>query len=491
MKTQILLISILCMFTWSVQAQAQQRKATLPSGPERAGRWFNSPQPGFKPDHMVVPSKRNMFDSSGYVWKWDTIMCYNLPSGDIPFQRATRTYNSFGEQLTILYERRQGSLAWENYAREADAYDSAGNWVDQLQEVWQNNAWVNFQKQEFVYDANGNQVDWKRKIWDSTSWDNWWHYYNHFNASGLQDTGIFQQGQDSLWLNNQLWIPSYDGNGYLTSSISYSWLNNNWEVSSRDSSTYNANGNLLTYLRQNWINSLWVNTSFQTASWDPAGNCLSSLYQLWQNNAWENNNYYVYTYDPAGNKVMETWQNWYNGAWVNGHRILYDYDTSINLLSETSQDWVNAAWRNAYTTQYTYDSWGNSLTGKVMHWGQPYDGGLDVYANHERDMVLQGEMYRYAAVIDSIMVSTEPGLSQGQVTLYPNPAQSRIYISSPASSPGSPGSVSLSDIRGQLVLTKQIVNETTGIDVSGLTTGVYFVRFSDNWMTRVLKFVKD
>jgi hypothetical protein len=47
------------------------------------------------------------------------------------------------------------------------------------------------------------------------------------------------------------------------------------------------------------------------------------------------------------------------------------------------------------------------------------------------------------------------------------------------------------DLRGQIILTKQMVNETTGIDVSGLKPGVYFVRFSDNRMTRVLKFIKN
>jgi hypothetical protein len=219
------------------------------------------------------------------------------------------------------------------------------------------------------------------------------------------------------------------------------------------------------------------------------------LYQLWQNNAWENNKSSVYTYDPGGNMIMSTSQCWMNGAWVNCHRDLYDYDTSINLLSETSQDWVNAAWRHAYTSQFTYDSWGNSLTGKELHWfngaWHPYDGGLEVYANHEHDMVLQGEIYRYEAVTDSILVSTEPGLSQGQITMYPNPAHSMIYVSSPATLTDQNGSLILYDFRGQIVLTKQIVNETTGIDVSGLKPGVYFVKFSNDRMTRVLKLVKD
>jgi hypothetical protein len=65
-----------------------------------------------------------------------------------------------------------------------------------------------------------------------------------------------------------------------------------------------------------------------------------------------------------------------------------------------------------------------------------------------------------------------------------------VYVSSRGISTGQNGSLTMYDLRGQIVLTKQVVSETTGIDVSGLKPGVYLVRFSDNRMTSVLKFVK-
>jgi hypothetical protein len=165
------------------------------------------------------------------------------------------------------------------------------------------------------------------------------------------------------------------------------------------------------------------------------------------------------------------------------------------MLSYTSQSWDNSYWKNGHTEQYTYDAWGNSLTGKYLWWyggWQPYDGSLMVYTDHQRDdYVNLIEVYRYEAVVDSILVFTAPGLSQGQVTLYPNPAQSMIYVSSPDASTGSHGSLTLYDLRGQLILTKRMENKTTGIDVSGLKPGVYFVRFSNAREMRVLKLVKD
>jgi hypothetical protein len=231
-------------------------------------------------------------------------------------------------------------------------------------------------------------------------------------------------------------------------------------------------------------------------SYDTAGNRLSAMSQQWQNNAWENNHLSSYVYDGNGNNILYSSQNWSGGAWVNQNRMLYLYDTSNNLLSQTSQSWNNSSWHNGATQQYTYDTWGNSLTGKYLWWyqntWQPYDGSLQVFADHQGDDYINLiEVYQYEAVLDSIMVSTEPGLSKGQVTLYPNPAHSRVYVTSPAASTDPHESLTLYDLRGQLIITKKVINETTAIDISGLKPGVYFVRFSNDKTTRVLKLVKN
>jgi hypothetical protein len=113
-----------------------------------------------------------------------------------------------------------------------------------------------------------------------------------------------------------------------------------------------------------------------------------------------------------------------------------------------------------------------------------------VFTDHKRDIFLY-EIYRYTAVVDSVLVYTEPTLCPGQVSLFPNPAHSIVYLSSPGASTDQNGSLTMYDLRGQLVLTKKVVNETTGIDISGLKPGVYLMRFSDNRTTRVMKLVRD
>ena len=512
MKTQILLFSFLCIFVFPLQAQVSQRNGNHHPGSEQAGAWFNPKgsdfrnadrmsiqkygnlkQPQNSDARIMVPAKRTMFDSSGYVWKWDTILCYKT-SGPAPDYRVARKYSPSGDSLVQLTERSQSGIGYVNFARESFTFDSAGNWLSYLSEKWENNAWVNQYTKKFVYNSNGDRVDWKTAWWQNNAWMNEWHYYWHFDANGLNDTCIQQHGQDSLWVNYSLYIPSYDTNGYMISAIGSSWINNGWAVTNFDSYTNNSNGNILTYLRQLWENSSWLNSSLSIMTYDTAGNKLSGLNQQWQNNAWENNHLSSYVYDENGNNIIYQSQIWSGGGWAYSSRTLYLYDTGNNMLSQTSQSWNNLSWENGNSQQYTYDTLGNSLTGEYHHWyngWQPYDGSLRVFANHQQDdYVNLIEVYRYEAVLDSILVFTESGLSPGKVSLYPNPAQSWINISSPGAKTGQSGSLTMYDLRGRLVLTRQLIDETTRIEISGLKPGVYFARFSNNRMTVVFKLVK-
>jgi len=493
MKHPVLLSMILLMASWQVSAQHPSRISNYPDYQTKAGILFSPVSSGVKTYPVTLPQKRTMFNPRTTAWKWDTILCYTVSSGTSPFQRLTRTYNSLGEVLTNFDERRQSSFTWENYARENYTYDTAGN-MTYLSESWQNNSWVNYERREYLYNAAGELADYKRFYWDTTSWNNVWHWVWHFDANGVNDSCWTQVGQDSLWVNQSLWIPNYDGSGNVVSSLSYAWVNNAWEVTSADTSTFDSGGNCLTYLTRQWINGAWVNNSFSTATYDTAGHCLTSLQQLWQNNAWENMGFWSFLYDANGNEIVNLYQLWTNGAWTNSGRQLYNFDAGNNLLSYTSQTPDNSSWRNQDTEQYTYDEWGNSITGKYMHWyngWQPINGVLAVYANQETDMVLGGEMYRYEALVDSIILKVDPLRSPADVNIFPNPAHSMVYVSSPALSGGQGASVAIYDLRGQIILSKELLNETTGVDVSSLKPGVYFVRFSNREESRVVKFVKN
>ncbi len=47
------------------------------------------------------------------------------------------------------------------------------------------------------------------------------------------------------------------------------------------------------------------------------------------------------------------------------------------------------------------------------------------------------------------------------------------------------------NISGQQMMTRQIMEKHTVVDVSGLPTGVYFLRITDDTTVQVGKFVKE
>jgi hypothetical protein len=496
MKKSLLFSAIIIMFSCNLFAQDQLHRKIFPGPAKRVD--LSRPQipTGTKPYRAMVGQKRTMFNHSNSVWKWDTIFCYNTSSDDIPFQRVSRTYNSSGEVLSQLTERRQGSFSWDNVARETYTYDSAGNELTYFAEKWENNAWTYFLKEATVYNPNGDRVDWRREGWQSTFWAKWEHYSWHYIAPGLYDTVLIQIGQDSVWVNSALEIDTYDTNDYLINILTNTWTNNSWVFNQRKFYTCDSVGNHLTSLVQNWQNSAWVNFQQSVQTFDTASNRLSATLQNWQNNAWVNYFDWVFTYDPDGNMLLWLERDWSGNAWVNSDQYLYEYDGMNNMLSSTDQDWNSSSWQNIYREQYAYDSSGNSLTGKWLKWyngnWHPDNGILTVFSDHQVDYdVWLSDLYRYSVIGDSVMVFTGPSPSQGQITLYPNPARSMVYVSAPTALTGKNGSLTLFDLRGQIILTKQVVNETTGIDISGLKPGVYFMRFSDNRMTRIMKLVKD
>ena len=205
---------------------------------------------------------------------------------------------------------------------------------------------------------------------------------------------------------------------------------------------------------------------------------------------------WVFAYDPNGNTLLWSERNWSGNAWVNSTQYLYEYDGMNNLLTSTNQDWNVSVWTNIYKEVYTYDLSGNSLTGQWLkryngNW-HPDNGILRVFSDHQVDSdIWLSDLYRYAAIGDSVMVFMGPDPLPALVKLYPNPAHSIVYVAANPVSDGLYGTLTLFDLQGQAVFTKPLVSATTAMDISGQKPGIYFVRFSDNRMTRIMKLVKE
>jgi hypothetical protein len=80
-------------------------------------------------------------------------------------------------------------------------------------------------------------------------------------------------------------------------------------------------------------------------------------------------------------------------------------------------------------------------------------------------------------------------LQSSQILLYPNPANDIITIET--STTPTQSQLSIMNINGQVLITRQITGPKTQIDISSLPGGVYFIRLTNERTVDVGKFIKQ
>ena len=72
------------------------------------------------------------------------------------------------------------------------------------------------------------------------------------------------------------------------------------------------------------------------------------------------------------------------------------------------------------------------------------------------------------------------------IVMYPNPTQSNITISG-----ASNALVNIIDASGKLLLTQEILNDNETIDLSAISSGVYYVQINSVQGAKVMKLIKQ
>jgi hypothetical protein len=114
-------------------------------------------------------------------------------------------------------------------------------------------------------------------------------------------------------------------------------------------------------------------------------------------------------------------------------------------------------------------TWPSAISQEPINWGDanyqplfPYGYGLS-YANN-----------------------WVPSMEKGHFSVYPNPAEDILTVRSDY-----PGTLSIFDLAGKIMLQQETQKHTDRIDISALPSGVYVVSFTDKSGTYRVKLVKD
>ena len=353
-------------------------------------------------------------------------------------------------------------------------YDAKNNMTSNLGQYWDGSVWVNSHQYTYTYDAKNNQTNFIYAYWDGSAWINSYQYTYAYDADNNLTNRLTQGWNGSVWLNSYQYTYTYDANNNLTIELFQIWENSAWGNHYQNIYSYNANNKITNGLFQTWTGGAWVNSFYDTYTYDASNNMTSGLTQTWNGSAWENSGQFTCTYDAKNDLTKELVQNWNGNAWENSEQYIYTYDANDNMTSQLNQGWNGSNWVNKQ--QYT-------TTSDANHFEKSY---VFKYWNSTGIKVSSGDSsynyYHTVLGINNLMAH------EGSITVYPNPASTKISITTSAITTKS--QLSIMNLSGQQLITRQITEPKTQLDISTLPSGVYFVRLTNDRTVETGKFIK-
>jgi hypothetical protein len=187
----------------------------------------------------------------------------------------------------------------------------------------------------------------------------------------------------------------------------------------------------------------------------------------------------------------------FNGTnWVN---------VGIADFSAKETDYTSLAFSPSGQPYVAYEDGGNLFKATVMrfdgiNWVNVGIAGFSAGEANFTSLAINASGIPYLAYMDywnsnkaTVMKYDFPnGIIEPQestLSLYPNPVINKVTIETSTIPPSS--QLSISNLSGQELITRQIIEPKTQLDVSSLPRGVYFVRIANDKAVSVGKFIKE
>jgi hypothetical protein len=294
-------------------------------------------------------------------------------------------------------------------------------------------------------------------------------YYTYSDDLIVQEDYYWWDDFDQEWDHDYISMYYYNGDDLIDSVVATVWNGTDYENAYKDVYEF-VGGQLSEYYYYEWDGSSWYADMYSTYTWD--GDKLTELVeQSSMTDIKELVNEYKYTYSwlPNGNLDEE---------------IDYEWDTDLS-------DWVESSKMDGvYDNTVNYEDLVLPFAYEAIEEGSP-----DMFFAHKVDTVFLYEPMVTKDWVDLGMMnfyySTFVGVNDDPSTysaakVYPNPASNKINIESTGTA-----QIQLLDISGKLISNRKIQGNAQ-IDVSGLNTGIYFVKIiNESGVESVSKFIKE
>ncbi len=374
------------------------------------------------------------------------------------------------------------------------------------------NQWTNSTKSEFIYDnstANVRNTQYTEFDWDAVTsqWKVTGIVYYSYEANGdmLQTMDTEWEGGSDLWVADVKNVYSFNADGTMKVLLSYviSETTNQWQAFMKTEYSYNAGGqrtkDLVSVLFDETATD-WFAYSKVEYTYNDKSNLKEELaYSLdFTTQQMELSGKTEYIFDGSANlaQMIEYEKDQITKIMTAKWKSDFTLDNSGNIITEIFSNWddntqkwnVEYKDENVFNNNYSF----NDLILPVIF------KELKIYLNHMLTGLTESvwDLLTSAWTLESKYVfnysakypTSVEKLNSEAVRIYPNPVLDYIMIDWPGDI--SPTTIEVSDLNGRKMLNENVTSNSR-INLSGLTSGVYFYTIIANGIRHHGKLIKN
>ena len=409
---------------------------------------------------------------------YDSIYDYNYDTLSAGWQVVRKTidlvYDDKNNRLSDL-EQTWNVSTWENAENNLYTYDERNNRTSWTGQVWLEGNWMDSYRYIYTYDANNNLTS-ELTQYGGIPWYNSSKYTYTYDENNNLLSELYQMWDGTVWLNYWQWFYEYDEYNNFTYLLGQDWLEGAWVNNQQDFITYNANNSWTNILIQLWVDNAWENSMNSDYTYDENNNLIYYIRKAWNVNAWENAYQRNHNYDGSGHLMYSLEEKWNGLLWLNNEQRTYDYDANHNLKYLLIQSWHENAWVNNVQYRYTLDNNNFLISDAYKQWNLA--GTNVIYSD--------SNYYYYHVALDI----NDLFCQNKSLSIYPNPASDCITFKLPANPGITNNRVTIYNLHGQPLITLQVSEQPTIVDVTGFPQGVYLVLVRNDKTVLAGKFAK-